>query len=67
KKGMWMGGNVPLGYDVIDRKLVVNEPEAETVRTIYRRYLDAGCVRTLKEGLDRDDIRSNRLRKKPSV
>ncbi len=58
KKGMWMGGNVPLGYDVTDRKLVVNEPEAETVRTIYRRYLEAGCVRTLKERLDRDGIRS---------
>jgi hypothetical protein len=32
RKGMWMGGNVPLGYDVKDRKLTVNEPEASTVR-----------------------------------
>src|SRR5690242_5264530 len=37
-KGMWMGGTVPLGYDVKDRKLVVNEREAESVRHIYRRY-----------------------------
>ena len=47
KKGMWMGGPVPLGYDVRDRKLVVNEPEAETVRHIYRRYLAVGSVREL--------------------
>jgi site-specific DNA recombinase len=38
KKGMWMGGNLPLGYDVKDRKLIVNEPEALTVRLIFRRY-----------------------------
>ena len=44
KKGMWMGGTVPLGYDVKDRKLVVNESEAETVRLIYRHYLALGCV-----------------------
>ncbi len=36
-KGMWMGGNVPLGYDARDRKLVVNGAEAETVRLILRR------------------------------
>ena len=38
KKGMWMGGFVPLGYDVKDRKLVVNEAEAATVRTIFERF-----------------------------
>ena len=36
-RGMWMGGNVPLGYDVRDRKLVVNEAEAATVRRIFER------------------------------
>ena len=35
-KGLWMGGSPPLGYDPVDRKLVVNEAEAETVRSIYR-------------------------------
>jgi len=40
RKGMWMGGMVPLGYRVQDRKLVVVEEEAETVRNIYQRYLD---------------------------
>ncbi|PCJ61599.1 MAG: recombinase family protein [Rhodospirillaceae bacterium] len=65
KKGMWMGGLPPLGYDVKDRKLVVNEAEAETVRTIYRRYVALGSVPALKEELDRDGIaskaRSNRF------
>jgi hypothetical protein len=39
RKGMWMGGTIPLGYDVQDRKLVVNDAEAETFRLIFRRYL----------------------------
>ena len=42
-----MGGTTPCGYDVIDRKLVVNEMEAETVRSIYRRYIELGCVSAL--------------------
>src|SRR5947209_19380821 len=52
KKGMWMGGQPALGYDVKDRKLTVNEAEAETVRAIFRRYLDLGSVRELKAELD---------------
>ena len=52
QKGMWMGGVVPLGYDVVDKTLVVNEQEAKTVRHIYNRYLTLGCVRRLKEELD---------------
>ncbi len=52
KKGLWMGGQPALGYDVKDRKLVVNEAEAETVRAIFRRYLDFGSVRELKAALD---------------
>ena len=39
-KGMWMGGNVPLGYDLGERRLVVNEVEAEQVRHIFSRYLE---------------------------
>jgi site-specific DNA recombinase len=52
KKGLWMGGYPPLGYDVKDRKLVVNEAEAEAVRSIFRRYQELGSVRLLKEHLD---------------
>jgi site-specific DNA recombinase len=47
---------LPLGYDVKDRKLVVNEREAATVRHIYRRYAALGSVLALKEDLDRDGI-----------
>ena len=62
KKGMWMGGYPPLGYDVKDRKLVVNEAEAETVRSIFRRYQELGSVRLLKERLDAASILSkNRI------
>jgi DNA invertase Pin-like site-specific DNA recombinase len=52
KKGMWMGGMPPLGYDVKDRKLVVNEIEAETVRSTFRRYVELKSVRVLKADLD---------------
>jgi DNA invertase Pin-like site-specific DNA recombinase len=51
-KGMWMGGATPLGYDVSDRKLVINAEEADTVRHIFRRYAALKSVRTLKDDLD---------------
>ena len=47
KKGMWMGGTVPLGYDWKDRALVINQAEAETIRTIFRLYLKLGNVRAV--------------------
>jgi len=53
KKGLWMGGPVPLGYDVQDRKLVVNGAEAEVVQLIFSRYLTLGSVRRLKDEADR--------------
>jgi site-specific DNA recombinase len=58
KKGMWMGGMVPLGYDAVDKKLVVNQQEAKTVRHIFQRYLELGCVRQLQEEIARKGIRS---------
>jgi DNA invertase Pin-like site-specific DNA recombinase len=60
RKGMWMGGRIPLGYDVVDRKLVINESEAETIRLIYRRYLEVGNVHELRAVLDAEGIRSKR-------
>ena len=60
KKGMWMGGYPSLGYDVKERKLVVNEAEAETVRYIFRRYQELRSVRLLKEHLDAAGILSKR-------
>jgi site-specific DNA recombinase len=54
KKGMWMGGQIPLGYDVKDRALVINKAEAVTIRHIFERYAALDSVRALKEALDRD-------------
>jgi DNA invertase Pin-like site-specific DNA recombinase len=60
KKGIWMGGTVPLGYDAEDRKLVINKVEARTVVDIYRRYLRVKSVRALQIELDTANIRSKR-------
>ncbi|MGO9450813.1 MAG: recombinase family protein [Candidatus Binataceae bacterium] len=56
KKGMWMGGTVPIGYDVRERRLVVNQAEASTVKEIYAHYLELGSIRLLKQDLDRRGI-----------
>ena len=58
RRGMWMGGLPPLGYDVKDRKLVINKTEAETVRHIYRLYDALGSVLALQDELDREGIKS---------
>ena len=64
KKGMWMGGPLPLGYDVKDRKLLINEKEAKTVRQIFRLYAELGTVRRVKEELDRLGIVTKRRAQK---
>ncbi|MXO69439.1 recombinase family protein [Altererythrobacter marinus] len=58
KKGLWMGGPVPLGYEVCDRKLVVKDNEAEQVRHLMRRYLALGSVPALAEELNREGYRT---------
>jgi site-specific DNA recombinase len=58
KKGMWMGGLPPLGYEVRDRKLVANEEEAQSVLHIFRRYVELRSVRALKAELDAAGIHS---------
>ena len=58
RKGMWMGGNVPLGYETKGRQLQANVAEAANVRLIYRRYLELGCVSKLKTDLERQEITS---------
>ena len=57
KKGMWMGGVVPLGYRVGDRALHIVEDHAAVVRSLFRRYLEAGSVVRLKQLLDAEDLR----------
>lgn len=56
KKGMWMGGYPPLGYDISERKLVITPHEAETVRHIFRRYLELGAVSALRNDLSQQGI-----------
>jgi site-specific DNA recombinase len=56
QKGMWMGGTPPLGYDLRDRRLVVNKAEAETVRLIFTLYLELKTLRKVREELDRRSI-----------
>jgi site-specific DNA recombinase len=57
KKGMWMGGVVPLGYRVENRALHIVEDHAEIVRSLFRRYLETGSVVRLKQQLDSEDFR----------
>jgi site-specific DNA recombinase len=58
RKGIWVGGPVPLGYRVIDKKLVVVPEEAEAVRIIFTSYLQLGSIGALIEDLDRRGIRT---------
>jgi DNA invertase Pin-like site-specific DNA recombinase len=60
KKGMWMGGIVPLGYKVVDRKLLIQGSEAVTVRKIFGEFLRLGSVLRLEEWLHANDIRTRR-------
>lgn len=56
RKGMWMGGSLPLGYDVKDRELVINEAEAKTVREIFDSYVRLGSVADLQDDLNRRGV-----------
>jgi site-specific DNA recombinase len=58
KKGIWMGGMVPLGYNCVKRQLVVSRPEADTVREIFRQYVRFGCLTKLKKYLEQNQTRS---------
>src|SRR5437867_1741447 len=63
RKGLWVGGPVPLGYAAVDKKIVVVAAEAAAVRTIFARYLELGSVRALAQDLDRRGIRSKPRRR----
>lgn len=56
RKGMWMGGAVPMGYDVKDKALVVNEHEARSIRTIFAEYIATGSVRELSTRLNEQGL-----------
>ena len=59
RKGMWMGGAVPLGYQAKDRKITVVADEAKTVRHIFRRYLDLGSLNRLLADLRRTGVKTS--------
>src|SRR5712691_6511150 len=56
RKGLWVGGMAPIGYDTKDRKISVNEPEADRVRAIFRSYLRLGSMNRLMANLRRQGI-----------
>jgi hypothetical protein len=58
KKGMWMGGNVPFGYRVENRQLVIESAEAEVLRDIYRQYLKLGNVSSVRAYLESEQLHS---------
>ncbi|MEI8179848.1 recombinase family protein, partial [Aestuariivirga sp.] len=62
KRGMWMGGFVPLGYDVKERKLVINEAEAKIVRLIFQKFVSLGSTTSLARVLQAESIRNKRGR-----
>jgi len=60
QNGMWMGGNVPLGYNASARTLAINPAEAKTVRRIFALYLEFGCVRRVKQEADQLGLSTKR-------
>src|SRR2546422_3786443 len=56
RKGLWVGGMAPLGYDTKDRKITVNHPEADCVRTIFRSYLKLGSINLLVADLRKSGL-----------
>ncbi len=67
QKGMWMGGTPPLGYDLRDRRLVVNKAEAETVRLIFRLYIEHKTLRKVRQELDRRSVTSKQWMSRGNV
>ena len=65
KKGIWVGGPLPLGYDMENGKVAVVPEEAERVRHIFSRYLELGSVRALMRDLRDRNIRSRRAALRP--
>jgi len=58
KKGMWMGGYAPLGYDIVERKLVIDPKSAEVVRWVFKRYLECQSLVTIAQELRLKGIQS---------
>ncbi len=64
EEGLWMGGTLPLGYDVKDKELIVNEKEAKTVKHIFERYMELKSMAELARELNREGHRTKRFEAK---
>ena len=62
-KGMWVGGNVPMGYDVVNKKLVINPTEAEIVRRIFQRYIEIQSPKLIAMELNEQNIKTRQGKK----
>lgn len=58
RRGLWMGGNVPLGYDADGRTLKINDKEATTIRALYELYEQHGTVREVKAAADQQGLQT---------
>ena len=66
-KGMWMGGTVALGFDAVDKKLVVNKVEAETIRAIFARFVELKSVQATLHWAQREGFRTKRRERNGSM
>ena len=64
KKGMWMGGVVPLGYDIVERKLVPNKDEVKTINYIFESYLETKSIDLLRGKLNSENIKTKQWQAK---
>ncbi|GFQ69408.1 site-specific recombinase [Trichonephila clavata] len=64
EQGLWMGGTLPLGYDVKDKELIINEKEAKTVKHIFERYMELRSMAELARELNREGHRTKRFEAK---
>lgn len=60
KRGMWMGGTIPLGYDIHDKKLFINKEEAKTIRAIFKVYIEKGKVREALHTINQQGFRTKK-------
>ncbi|WP_454898887.1 recombinase family protein, partial [Wolbachia pipientis] len=58
EQGLWMGGNPPLGYDVKEKELIINEKEAKIIKHIFERYMELKSMAELARELNREGYRT---------
>ncbi|WP_341822225.1 recombinase family protein [Wolbachia endosymbiont (group A) of Clivina fossor] len=64
EQGLWMGGNLPLGYDAKEKELIINEKEAKVIKHIYERYMELKSMAELARELNREGYRTKKFEAK---